>query len=158
MMTRLANAASLAAPAPVLGHILSEAIASGHGIVAVAYEPSHLYQLIASLIAVPLWRRAAAARRLSLCIFAFTAVTLLFEGNGLSISMLIVALALAALMIWAGDSAVKAALSTIDGAARIPAGMPRATLLASTGVHVTGPYYAYVAARGNRPPPCSPRS
>ena len=158
MKRRLANAAALAAPAPVLGHILSEAIASGHGILAVAYEPSHLYQLAASLIAVPLWRRAAAARRLSVCIFAFTAVTLLFEGNGLSLSMLAVALALAALMTWVCDSAVKAALCTIDAATPMFGGMPRARALASTGVTMTGPYYAYVAAHGNRPPPSSPRS
>lgn len=156
MKRRLAFAPALAAPVPVLGHILSEALASGHGVWAVAHEPSHLYELILSLLALPLWRRAAAARRLSASIFAFTAITLVFEGNGLSIPMLITALVLAAAMTLVADSAVKAALGAIACGARVLRNADRVAAVLPTTGHLSGPYYAFVAAHGNRPPPASP--
>jgi hypothetical protein len=66
---------ALAAPIAVLVHILSEAMATGRGLGAVAWEPSHLALFAVALIAMPFWFRAAGTRRLAQALVAFVGVS-----------------------------------------------------------------------------------
>lgn len=143
---------ALAAPVALLGHLVPEALISGRPLLALAREPAHLTLLVLSIAAIPLWLRAARARRLGLAIFGFVAVTLLTEGNGLSAIALLTTVALSAIVSWLGGLAIEAAACESDPGFRLatPARI-RAALPAP--VDRCGPYFAYVAARGNRPPP-----
>lgn len=144
--------AALAAPVALLGHIVPEALVSGRPLLALLQEPVHLALLVLSLGAIPLWLRAARSRRLGLAIFGFVAVTLLAEGNGLSTGALLAALAISAIISWLGGLALEAAVDAGDYAFTLaPPTRVRAALPAP--VDRSGPYFAYVAARGNRPPP-----
>ncbi len=131
---------------------MPEALVSGRPLLALAGEPVHLCLLALSLGAIPLWLRAARSRQLGLAIFAFIAVTLLAEGNGLSVAALTAALAIAAIISWLGGFALQAAVDATPSAAT-------RTTLAQTSdklpalVELAGPYFAYVPTRGNRPPP-----
>lgn len=153
MKRRFACLPALAAPIPILSHVVSQAIVSGHGLLAVAQEPSHLYELGLSLLVIPLWGAAARARRLNAAIVAFTALTLLCEGNDLSATMLVAAIALAAMISWVGGSAVQAAYAVAANVDRFAWSAPRDVVVRDP-LHVAGPYYAFVSTRGNRPPPC----
>jgi hypothetical protein len=141
----------LAAPISVFAHILSEALASGRGLMAVAQEPSHLYLFVLSLLAIPFWTRAAGARRLAPAIFAFTALSLIFDG--LDTTVLIPALLFAALVSWTGGSAVQAAtlVSSPSHTRSLPHDRLRILNL-PTDTILRGPY-AYVVSHGNRAPP-----
>jgi len=142
----------LAAPVAVLGHIVSETVASGHPFLVVAREPSHLVFLILALAAMPLWSRAAGSRRLGHAIFAAIAVSLLVEGNGLGAAAMLTALAISAVISWLTGLAFAAMLSTGETGTRIH----RSGLVLVDPVcepERSGPYYAFVPSRGNRPPP-----
>jgi hypothetical protein len=151
MNRRSAWLPALAAPIALLGHLLPEALVSGRPLLALAEEPVHLALLALSLGAVPLWLRAARSRRLGLAIFGFIAITLLAEGNGLSAVALVAALAISALISWLGGLALEAAVET----AAVPtlAALAQTVVVLPAPVELAGPYFAYVASRGNRPPP-----
>jgi len=136
----------------VLGHIVSESIASGHPLLSVAREPSHLVFLVLALAAMPLWFRAAHSRLLGHAIFAAIALSLLLEGNGLGAAAMLVALAISAVISAVSGIAIDVALTSLDAETTIEA--PRARV--AGGVREPercGPYYAFVSSRGNRPPP-----
>ena len=142
----------LAAPLAVLGHIVSETIASGHSLLSVAREPSHLAFLILALAAAPLWFRAAGSRRLGHAIFAAIAVSLLVEGNGLGAAAMVTALAISAVISWLGGIALSAPGSASDaGTAINRAGAAHVEPVCEP--ERREPYYAFVSSRGNRPPP-----
>jgi hypothetical protein len=143
---------ALAAPLAVLGHIVSETLASGRNLLAVAGEPSHFVMLVLALAAMPLWFRAAAARRLGETMFVFVAVSLLVEGNGLGAAALLTALAISALISWLSGLAICAAIRPNSGGVPIGA-LPRVVAALPPAVDLVGPYYAFVSSRGNRPPP-----
>ena len=152
MKRRYAWLPALAAPITVLGHVLSEALASGRNLLTVAREPAHILLLIVALLALPVWLRAARSRQLGLAMFGFIAVTLLAEGNGLSAAALLAALAISAIISWLGGLALGVVADADDfeltfaTPTRIRAALP-------APVDHYGPYFAYVAVRGNRPPP-----
>jgi hypothetical protein len=142
---------ALAAPLAVLGHIVSETLASGRNLLAVACEPSHFVMLVLALAAMPLWFRAASARRLGEAMFGFVAVSLLVEGNGLGAAALVTALAISAIISWLSGLAICAAACGTTG---VPIGAPpRVVAALPPAVDLPGPYYAFVSSRGNRPPP-----
>lgn len=136
----------------MLGHILSETLASGRNPLAVAAEPSHLVLLILSLAAGPLWFRAAASRRLGQAVFGFIALSLLVEGNGLSASALAAAIAITALWSWLTARALEYAGAARGERARYRGQMPLGMAL-TAGATPAGPYFGYVRAYGSRPPP-----
>lgn len=143
---------ALAAPIAVLGHILSETLVSGRSMPAVAREPSHAVLLLLSIAAFPLWFRAAASRRLGHAIFGFVALSLLVEGNGLSATALVAAIAITALWSWLSAAAIE----RVTRASRIEPSFRTGRQLRcalTSGQTPAGPYYAYVAAHGSRPPP-----
>ncbi|HTV94340.1 MAG TPA: hypothetical protein VMG98_16685 [Verrucomicrobiae bacterium] len=141
----------LAAPITVVGHIVSEAIASGKDVLAVAWEPAHLVLLLLAVAAIPLWLRAANRRRLGSTIAVAIALSLLVEGNGLSAIALAVAVVISALFGFFGGWVIESARFGVPDIGFKPALPP--ALVFSAGVPSTGPYFAFVATRGNRPPP-----
>jgi len=150
--TRCAWLPALAAPVTVLGHVVSEALASGRSLVTVAWEPAHLVLLIVAVLAFPLWLRAANARRLGYVVAAVVAISLLVEGNGLSVVALAFAVALSVLLGllggWAIECASFAALPHVR-VARTTLAKP----IPAPAVPRFGPYFAFMPTRGNRPPP-----
>jgi len=126
-------------------------VASGQNLLTVARQPAHVVLLILAVLALPLWMRAARARLLGQSIAAVIATSLLLEGNGLSAVSLAIAVAVSLVFAlvggWAIEGVAFAALPEIciphgpDASGR-PIGAPR-----------RGPYFAFVATRGNRPPP-----
>jgi len=142
----------LAAPTTVIGHIVSEAIASGRDVFAVAWEPQHLLLLVLALLAFPIWSRAANRRRLGYTIAAVVALSLLLEGNGLSAAALGVAVAISTILGFFGGWAIESAdLCAVARVRYVEASPPILTL--PSGTPPAGPYFAFVATRGNRPPP-----
>jgi hypothetical protein len=144
--------ATLAAPIVVLGHILSEALASGRGIGEVALEPSHGLLLVLSFAAAPLWFRAVGARRLGVAIGGCIALSLLLEGNGLGAAAMVTALAISAVIGWLGGLALGAVCVPSERRIAI-APLFRHRPHRAAEPDSPGPYYAFVTTRGNRPPP-----
>ena len=142
----------LAAPITVIGHVVSEAIASGKDVLTVAREPAHLVLLLLVLLAFPMWLRAARRRRLGYTMAAVVALSLLVEGNGLSAAALAVAIAISLVIAWLGGWAIERASLAMVLVVR---GRFHAPLAPTVGPRVPrhGPYFAFVATRGNRPPP-----
>lgn len=141
---------ALAAPAVVLVHIVSEALATGKGLLALAWEPSHLVLLAIAAIASPLWFRAAGHRRLAHAMAGFVALSVLAEGNQLGAGALVCALLLSLLAGALAGLAVQRAAE--------PAPVPRLRFerfsrLLTRRAARSGPYYAFVPAHGCRPPP-----
>ncbi len=143
---------ALAAPIAVLSHILSETLASGRNLLAVAQEPSHFVMLVLAVAAMPLWFRAATARRLGEAMFGFVALSLLVEGNGLGAAALVAALAISAIISWLSGLAICAAVAAPAASVSLGAEPDRVATL-PPAVDLPGPYYAFVSSRGNRPPP-----
>jgi hypothetical protein len=143
---------ALAAPIAVLGHIASESLAGGRALLSVACEPSHAVILLLAVAATPLWFRAAASRRLGHALFAFIALSLLLEGNGLGAIAMLVALVISAAISCLSAVALQRAFVPQDRAVRLgELSRTRATLPAR--LDLAGPYYAFIPVRGNRPPP-----
>ena len=141
---------TLAAPAVVFVHILSEALATNKGLLAVAWEPSHLILLTIAAIASPLWFRAAGHRRLAHAMAGFVALSVLAEGNQLGAGALVVALLLSLIAGALAGLAVQRAAE--------PAPVPhrrseRLFRIVTRSAARSGPYYAFVPAHGCRPPP-----
>jgi predicted outer membrane lipoprotein len=143
-------AASLLA---VVGHLGAEALASGKSLQAVALEPFHLYLLVLPVVLLPLWLPAARAKCIGLLMFAFVAGTLVAEGNGLAMGTLLIALLVAAAFSWLGALALESLSEQSESGAFAPLLHPSRALVARRAFVVSGPYFAYVSAHGNRPPP-----
>ncbi|HUA07923.1 MAG TPA: hypothetical protein VMA98_01530 [Candidatus Acidoferrales bacterium] len=143
---------ALAAPLAVLGHVVSESLAGGRPLLSVAWEPSHAVILLLALAAMPLWFRAAASRRLGSALFAFIALSLLLEGNGLGVAALLVAVAVSLALAWLSGWAIERVSLCAVPIACVRCGLPPARILAPC-VPRYGPYFAFVPTRGNRPPP-----
>lgn len=141
---------ALAAPIAVLVHIVSEALATGHSLLAVAWEPAHLVLLAIAVAASPLWFRAAGHRRLAHAMVAFIALSILAEGNQLGAGALICALLLSLL---AGALAGLAIQRAADPASVPQRRFERSYRIVVRSVARLGPYYAFVPAHGCRPPP-----
>jgi hypothetical protein len=143
---------ALAAPVAVLGHIVSESLAGGRALLSVAREPSHVVILLVAVAATPLWFRAAASRRLGHALFAFIALSLLLEGNGLGAAAMLVALMISAIISCVSAFALEHRVVAREGAIRL--GDPRRACAALPArLDLAGPYYAFIPVHGNRPPP-----
>jgi hypothetical protein len=143
---------ALAAPIAVLGHIVSESLASGRALFSVACEPTHTVILLLAVAATPLWFRAAASRRLGHALFAFIALSLLLEGNGLGAAAMLVALVISAFISCLSAVALERAFVAREGAIKL-GDPPRVCAALPARLDLTGPYYAFIPVRGNRPPP-----
>jgi hypothetical protein len=141
---------ALAAPIAVLVHIVSEALATGRGLVAVTWEPSHLALLVVALAAMPFWFRAAGARRLAQAMVAFVGLSLLADGGQIGLGALFAALFVSACFAWVAGFAIQRAA---DPPRSQPAWSLRPTPVTVRGVVPSGPYFAYVTVHGCRPPP-----
>jgi hypothetical protein len=141
---------ALAAPIAVLVHILSEAMATGRGLGAVAKEPSHLALFAVALIAMPFWFRAAGTRRLAQALVAFVGVSLLADGGQIGLGAMVLALSVSALFAWIAGFAIQRAVEPLPSQ---PAWGHRALVAVADYAVPTGPYYAFVPAHGCRPPP-----
>lgn len=144
---------ALAAPAAVIAHIVCEALAGRAGVFAVAAEPSHRCLLALAFLLLPLWFAAVRVRALALALFGFVASSLLFEGNGLGAGAMLAALLYAVVASWLAARAIDA----LSGAAprRPVTRAPRdgRARCFAPGRTLDGPYFAFVSAHGNRPPP-----
>jgi hypothetical protein len=141
---------SLAAPIVVFVHILSEALATGRGLLLVAWEPAHLVLLGVAAVALPLWFCAAGRRRLAPAMVGFIAVSLLIEGNQLGAGALLCALLVSLLVgALAGLAIQRAAQVAPVRSLRLE----QSFRIAFHGTIRSGPYYAFVPAHGSRPPP-----
>jgi hypothetical protein len=141
---------ALAAPIAVLVHVVSEALATGHDLLLVAWQPSHLLLLVTALAAMPLWFRVAGTRRLAQAMVAFVGLSLLADGGQIGAGALVCALSLSAFFAWIAGFAIQEAAEPLPPR---PAWSQRALAVATRGAVPTGPYYAFVAVRGCRPPP-----
>ena len=142
---------ALAAPAAVFGHIVSESLVSGQNVLAVALHPAHAIVLALALAAMPLWFRAAGTRTLGQAIWLFIALTLLLEGNGLGATAMAGAFAISALIAWLGGLAITHAIAEPERGVSVPVRVYQ--LANAPDVDLSGPYYAFLPTRGNRPPP-----
>jgi hypothetical protein len=141
---------TLAAPIVVLVHIASEALATGHSLLSVAWEPAHLVLLGIAAAASPLWFCAAGRRRLAHAMAGFIAISLLVEGNQLGAGALLCALLISLLVGALAGFAIQRAADIAPVRYRRSEQFFRIAMRRAVR---SGPYYAFVPSHGSRPPP-----
>ena len=177
----LALYAGLTLPLAILSHIAAEALALHESMALAAMSPVHAYLgvIAAACLAVIVWALARVRgdlRRLCgllahalpfkgegfrFCVtsaaiqFGFASVTLLGEGSldPSSILVALIAVALASVAVSALLASIRARMANATASHFVVREVARARALPHPVFAALEPYYAYVPARGNRPPP-----